>query len=288
MAAEVGEKSEEQVRFKIYPGGISGDELDVLRKMRVNRIQAAGLSGVGLGIILPKIRILEAPLLYKDNIELDRVKEELFPEFAADFEERGFVLLGFAEAGAVYFFSKQDLSAPGALKRAKMWAWKGDPVAQVFLETFGIKTYPLHLADVSTGLETGMIDAFYSPPLAAIAFQWHTKISYLLDYPMANSTGALVIRKQAFDRLSPENQALLKTAAAKYCRQLVDISRRENADAIRVMKEAGIRMTSPGEEQVRSFAASAEETYRKNIPGLYSEELLSRVKTILNAQRSGQ
>jgi len=171
MAAELKKKSNGAVKLKIYPGGIKGDEMDVLRQMRANRLHASGFSGVGMGIILPQIRILEAPLLFKNYAEIDHVKTRLFDQFAAEFEKKGYVLLGFAEAGFVYFYSKKSLQGPEALKSVKMWAWKGDPVAETFLKTFGIRTYPLHLADVNTGLETGMIDSFYSTPLVAVAFQ---------------------------------------------------------------------------------------------------------------------
>jgi TRAP-type C4-dicarboxylate transport system substrate-binding protein len=188
----------------------------------------------------------------------------------------------------VYFFSKRDISTLAGLKEVNMWVWKGDPVAQVFLQTFGIATFPLHLADVGTGLETGMIDAFYSPPLAAVAFQWHTKIGYVLDYPMTNSTGALVIRKPSFDRLSAEQQALLKDAAGRYCSELVQISRRQNVEALNVMEESGIQMTVPSEELVRVFQQHAETTYQKNIPALYSAELLARVRKTLTEYRSGK
>jgi TRAP-type C4-dicarboxylate transport system substrate-binding protein len=288
MAEEVSRQTGGRVGFRIYPGGVSGDEMDVLRKMQVNRIQAAGLSGVGLGVLLPAIRILEAPLLYRDYGEIDRVKDVLFDDFAAGFEESGFVLLGFAEGGFVYFFSQSDISTPEGLKAAKMWAWKGDPVATVFLETFGINAVPLHVADVNIGLETGMISAFYAPPLAAVAFQWHTKVSYLLDYPMVNSTCALVIRKQTFDRLSAEEQTVLKSSAATYCRRLVDITREQNAEALRAMTAAGLVPLTPSGAQIRSFEENAHKTYQKHVPSLYSRELLDRVRQILAAIRSGR
>ena len=68
------------------------------------RCMQAVFSGVGLGVLLPEIRILESPLLFSDYSELDHVKEALFDRFARGFEKKGYVLLGFAEAGFVYFF----------------------------------------------------------------------------------------------------------------------------------------------------------------------------------------
>lgn len=48
MTDEVKAKSNNEVAFKIYAGGISGDELDVIRKMETGLVHAAGFSGVGL------------------------------------------------------------------------------------------------------------------------------------------------------------------------------------------------------------------------------------------------
>jgi len=286
MTSEVEKKTDGEIDFKIYAGGISGDETDVLRKMRVNRIHATGLSGVGLGILLPKIRILEAPLLYNNFKEIDLVKEKLYDEFAAGFEKKGYVLLGFAEAGFVYFYSKEKMSGPDGFKDIKMWVWKSDPVAKTTLETFGIKTYPLHQADVNTGLETGMIDSFYSPPLAAIYFQWHSKIQYFLDYPMVNSTGALLLKKNIFDKLSKKNQIILKTAAKKYCRELNNNTRKANKEAHAVLKKMGIIIESPSKKQITSFHEDARKIYEKSIPQLYSRELFNRVQDILRVYRT--
>ncbi len=286
MASEIEKQTAGEIKFKIYAGGVSGDEVDVIRKMQVNRIHAAGFSGVGLGILLPKIRILEAPMLYRNYEEIDLVKEKLYNEFSEDFAKRGYVLLGFVEAGFVYFFSKKNMSGHDGLKNIRMWVWKSDAVAKTTLETFGIKTYPLHLADVNTGLETGMIDSFYSPPLAAIYFQWHLKIQYFLDYPMVNSTGALLIKKSIFDKLSKENQEIFKKTAKKYCRELIRIARKDNENAFAVLEKEGIIFESPPQKQITSFHEDAGKIYEKSIPQLYSRELFNRVQDILKTHRN--
>jgi len=286
MASEIEKQTAGEIKFKIYAGGVSGDEVDVIRKMQVNRIHAAGFSGVGLGILLPKIRILEAPMLYRNYEEIDLVKEKLYNEFSEDFAKRGYVLLGFAEAGFVYFFSKKNMSGHDGLKNIRMWVWKSDAVAKTTLETFGIKTYPLHLADVNTGLETGMIDSFYSPPLAAIYFQWHLKIQYFLDYPMVNSTGALLIKKSMFDKLSKEYQEIFKKTAKKYCRELIRIARKDNENAFAVLEKEGIIFESPPKKQITSFHEDAGKIYEKSIPKLYSRELFNRVQDILKTHRN--
>jgi TRAP-type C4-dicarboxylate transport system substrate-binding protein len=274
-----------EVAVRIYPGGVSGDEVDVLRKMRVNRIHAGGFSGVGLGMVLPEIRVLEAPLLFNNHDEIDFVKGKLFDHFAARFEEKGYVLLGFAEAGFVYLFSKQRIDSVASLQKTRMWVWKGDRVAENFLEAFGVQGYPLQLADVNTGLETGMIDSFYSPPLASIAFQWYARVGYMLDFPMVNSTGALLMNKRTFYGLSPGNQAIVARLARHFSEKLVRRTRKDNTESIKVLEEAGIELITPTADQIASFKRSAEKNYAMSAADIYSQELLDRIRNLIAEYR---
>jgi TRAP-type transport system periplasmic protein len=285
FASAVKRETSGEVVFTIYAGGVSGDEADVLRKMRVNRLHAGGFSGVGLGLVLPEIRVLEAPLLFKSNAEIDFVKEKLFAHFADRFDEKGYVLLGFAEAGFVYLFSKQRIDTVASLQNTKMWVWKGDRVAENFLAAFGVQAYPLQLADVNTGLETGMIDSFYSPPLASVAFQWYAKVQYMLDFPMVNSTGALLINKRIFAGLHSDHQEIVRRLAGEYLAKLVQLTRKDNAQALQVLSEAGIVPLKPNPEQIESFTQSAEKNYRMSIPSLYSRELFDQIRGLISQYR---
>ncbi len=285
LAHAVKKETGGEVEFKIYAGGISGDEVDVLRKMRVNRVHAGGFSGVGLGLILPEIRILEAPLLFNTHAEIDYVKERLFDNFAARFEEKGYVLLGFAEAGFVYLFSKQRIDSVDRLQKTRMWVWKGDRVAENFLDAFGVPAYPLQLSDVNTGLETGMIDSYYSPPLASVAFQWYARVRYMLDFPMVNSTGALLMNKRTFYSLSPKNREIVSRLVQQFSEKLVQLARKDNAEAMQVLREAGIELIPPTSEQIDSFKRSAEKNYKNSIPSLYSRELFDKIRELISKYR---
>ena len=285
LADAVKTETNGDVFITIYAGGISGDEVDVLRKMRVNRLHAGGFSGVGLGLVLPEIRVLEAPLLFSSYAEIDYVKEKMFDHFAARFEKNGYVLLGFAEAGFVYLFSKQRIDSLNRLQQTKMWVWKGDQVAENFLDAFGIQATPLQLADVNTGLETGMIDSFYAPLLASVSFQWYARIRYLLDFPMVNATGALLMNKRVFDQLHPKNQEIIRRLIKHYSAKLVQLTRKDNTEALQVLREAGITVLPPTPEQIESFKRSAEINYQMSVPSLYSKQLLDQIRGLIKAFR---
>ena len=42
-----------KLKFKFYPGAMAGEDKDVVKKIRIGQLQAAGFTGVGLGEIAP-------------------------------------------------------------------------------------------------------------------------------------------------------------------------------------------------------------------------------------------
>ena len=107
----------------------------------------------------------------------------------------------------------------------------------------------------------------------------------MLDYPMVNSTGAFIIRKNIFDTLSEENQRLLREASGRFCDELVQIARKGNAEALEVLSSAGIEFETPTADQIRLFETKAHRIYEANIGSLYSRALFERVQNLLNGYR---
>jgi TRAP-type transport system periplasmic protein len=277
MTAEIKSKSEGAVTFQVYAGGISGDEPDVIRKMRVGRIQAAGFSGIGMGVLVPEVRVLESVLLFRDHEEVDRVRAALFEDFARRFEQKGYVLLGFFEAGFTYLYTREPIEKVADLKQTKMWIWKGDEIAARYVSALGMEAVPLHMTDVNTGLETGLIDGFYAPPLVAMALQWYARVGFVLDYPLVNSCGGFLITRRAFNRLSVAHQKLLREVVKAYCAKLVASTRVENAQAKTLMANAGLTFTPPDEAVKAYLQAAAQAATDRNIPAIYSRDLYDQV-----------
>lgn len=282
FAAEVKEKTSGRVKFRMYPGGVQGDEKDVVRKIRIGQLHSGGFTGVGIGEIAPAARVLDTPFLFKSEAEIDHVYESLDAEFRKMFEEAGYVLLGWAEVGDVIILSNSPVKKPGDLHAVKMWIWEGDPIAEASFASLGVKPIPLSITDVMTSLQTGMIDGIYGSPLAVLAMQWHTRMKYALSLPLANASGAVLVSNKKFSSLTEEDRAVLLAAGEKHFRELTRISRADNAKSIGLLKKSGITFTSPaGKAVVARFEKTGEEA-RKSLTGkLYSQELLKRIEKTL-------
>jgi len=285
MDKEIQASSGGKLGFKIYAGGVSGDEKDVIRKMRIGQIHAAGLTGVGLGEIVPSIRVLELPMLFKSYQEADYVKSKIRKDFESQFDQKGYVLLGWAEAGFVNIFSNKAIKSKADMQGTKWWAWEGDPLVKTMYDTLGIVPIPLALPDVLTSLQTNLIDAVYAPPLGAIALQWFTKVKYMTDLNLALSTGALIMSKAEFAKLSPDLQTLLRTTSDKYTTKLIQAIRDDNAKSIQTLKNAGIQTVAVAPADQAELQKSALEVRPKLVGKLYSQDLLNRVQGYIDEYR---
>lgn len=285
--AAVRKESGGRLGFKIYPGAVQGEDKDVLPKIRLGQLQSAGITGFGLGMIAPKLRILDSPFLFNNYEEADYLYQTLDGELQKALEDNNFVLLGWAEVGFVYVFSNAPVRSPADMKGVKMWMWEGDQVAEATFQAFGIKPIPLSVVDVLTSLQTGLIDAAYTSPLAALALQWNTRVKYMMKTPLADASGAVVLSKTMYDKLPDDLKDILIRNGRKYMRDLTMRSRKEDAEAINALQKGGIQVVDGATPKLLQEYAAAGKRARQSLVGkLYDQAFLDRVEKAVADFRS--
>ena len=276
-----------ELKFKFYPGGVSGDEKDVVKKIRIGQLHAAGFTGVGLGEIAPEARLLDAPWLFRSRAELDAVRAKFARELAANIEKGGFVLLGWSDLGSVFIFSKNAIADIEDMRRSRMWVWEGDPLAAAAYRALGVNPMPLSIVDVMQSLQTGMVDAVYGPPLGVIALQWHAKLKHIYPVPMAEATGAVLISKKFFDGLPGGQKRTLLELSARHIRRLNGLTAGENDKALDALRRRGIEATGmPGEDVLKKYEELGAAARRELSGRLFSAELLGKFEAELSTLRA--
>ena len=279
MNDELKQKTNGAVQFKVYAGGVQGDEKAVVQKIRSGQLQAGGFTGFGLGLIAPAVRVLEVPFLFKDAAEIDSKTASVTPQLTAALSSGNppVELLGWAEAGFVYIMSNKPIAKMTDMKGLKMWMWEGDPVAEALYNALGVVPIQLSIADVLTSLQTNMIEAVYAPPMGAVALQWASKVKYITDLPIVNSIGALVVSKSEFNKLTPEQRKITKEVGAKYCRQIVEQTRKDNEAALTAILKLGVQKVSVAEADKQELMKITADVGQKLVGKLYSQDLLAKV-----------
>lgn len=266
------------VKFSIYAGGVMGDEKDVVKKMQINQIQCAGLTGMGLGAIQPALRVMELPMLFDNYQQVDKAFSAMDASFRNMLDQKGYVLLGWANPGFVYLYSRKAIANQGDMKGTKVWVWSGDKIGEAMTRALGLNAVPLSITDVLTSLQTGMIDTVYAPGLAAVALQWYTRVKYYTNFPLVHSMGALIIKKSAFNQLSAPNKKILKDKAAQYMSQLTTQTRTENQQSLQAMQASGIKKIDVADADAQQLKLTSEQVWNELTGVMYPANVLVQVK----------
>jgi TRAP-type C4-dicarboxylate transport system substrate-binding protein len=241
MSKEIKKATNGKVKFKIYYGGVAGDEPDVLRKVRVGQLHGGVFTGKTLGDIDGDVRALEIPFnFYNKNEKAGNALSGMGNYLNAKLEKKGFKNLGFYEVGQVYLVSTKKVSSVEEMKGIKIWSWEGDEVVKSMIDSLKLVSVPLSLPDVLSSLSTGIIDAAYAPPLGILALQWQSKVKYLIDFPVAFSTGALLISNKRWNKIKPEHQKIVETIANKYVAKANEFATADNKAGLETLKSLGV------------------------------------------------
>lgn len=249
-AKEIETKTDKRVKFKFYPGGVMGQDKAVLRKMRVGQLQGGAFTNGTLAATYPGVQIYNLILKFKSYEEVDYVRKKMDESLKQGLEDNGLVALGFSEIGFAYLMSTNPIHTVSDLRKQKAWIPENNIVATHALNAFSVDPIPLPLRDVLVGLQTGMINTVAGSPIGALTLQWHTKIKYVTDLPLAYIYGILVLNKKAFDKLDPSDQTIVREVMGRVCSEMDELNRKDNQAALDAMRNQGITLIEPKPEAV--------------------------------------
>jgi TRAP-type C4-dicarboxylate transport system substrate-binding protein len=279
----------EGAKFVVFTDGSQGGEAELARRMRIGQLQGALLSVVGLREIEPTISALQnLPLLFRSWDEVDYVREKMRPAMEKRFLDKGFVVLGWGDAGWVRFFSKAPAFGPEDFKGMKFFAWGSEPEQQAIMKSLGYTPVPLETADILPSIQTGMINVVPSTPYFALASQIYNTAPNMLEINWAPIVGAMVLTKKAWDEMSPPAQTALRAAGEKAGVEMRNKARKEVDEAVDAMKKRGLVVNKPSPAQLREWSELADKLYPRIRGTMVPADTFDEVFRLIKAYRAGQ
>jgi TRAP-type C4-dicarboxylate transport system substrate-binding protein len=274
-------------RFAVFTDGSQGGEAEIVRRMRIGQLQGGLMSVVGLRDIEPTIAALQnLPLLFRSWEEVDHVREKMRPSIEKRVLERGFVIIGWGDAGWVRFFSKEPALRPDDYKGMKFFAWGSEPEQQAIMKSLGYTPVPLETTDILPAMQTGMINVVPSTPYFALATQVFGTASHMLEINWAPIVGALALTRRAWDAMSPAAQQALRTSGESASIAMRTQARKEVDEAAEAMKKRGLVVNRPNAEQMREWDQLAERLYPRIRGTMVPTETFDEVFAHLKAFRA--
>ena len=253
MASEWQQATDGRVRLQVR--GTTGDEATIIRRMRLNNPQVAALTLPGLTEVDDSFNVFGIPFFFASDAEAVHVLEALTPLYREKLAQQGLVLLGWGHGGWAHIFSAHPIRSITDLQAAKLFTSAGDDGMMQWYKENGFQPVPLELTDVLMGLNTGLIDAYPSPPYGALVFQWYRQTSHMLDIPLSPVFGATVMTERAWGRIDEADRDALLAAAAEMQALLFDEVPRQDREAVAEMQKRGLTVSTVEESQVTLLRA---------------------------------
>lgn len=277
MAEEWSKISGGTIELKIYHNGIAGGESDVIRKMRINQIQAGVFTSFGLTEIVPEVLSLSIPALIKNEGELDYVLSKIKPFLEKKMDEKKFKMIAWSRVGWIRFFSKKPVVFPEDLKAQKV---AGNPDQQSLIQAFkemGYQQIPVAIPDVLSSLNSGMIDAMYSSPIAVGGFQWFGLAKYMCDLKISPFVGGIVLSESAWKKIPENLKPALMKAVKKFEAELDKNVRNMEDEAIKTMQSYGLIITHVTPEAEAAWYKEFDTGTQKILGKTFSREMYNQI-----------
>lgn len=288
-ADEVAQQTNNRIQIKFYPGGVMGDDMAVLRKIRIRQLQGGAITLGAVSSYFPDSQVYSLPMFFHNLDEVTYVRGKLDAVILQGLEQNGFVSFGLVEGGFAYIMSLSPIQSVSQLRSSKAWIPSSDDVSMEAVKAYDIQPIPLPLGDVLTGLQTGLIDTVAAPPIATIALHWHTQVRYLTDMPLLYSIGLLIIEKNAFNNLSKHDQQIMREVMGRVFSEINQQNRIDNKSAFTAIQSQGIELAKPDSTQLQEWRRYAEAATRRLIEsGKISKDIVQTAERHLNDFRNQQ
>jgi TRAP-type C4-dicarboxylate transport system substrate-binding protein len=271
----------------IFTDGTQGSEVDMVRRMRFGQLHAGLLTAVGLAEIDESVEALQSmPMMFRSLEEVDYVRANLRAEVERRLNEKGFVVLFWADAGWVRFFSKDPVHRPDDLRKTKLYVTAGDTKSVDIMKAAGLQPIPLSPNDILPSLQTGLINAVPTVPTIALSGQFYSRAPNMLEINWAPLVGGLVVTRKKWDTLPVEAQRAMAQAAREAGEQMKARIRAENDQAVATMVKRGLKVNRLTPQTEAEWVRVAEQAWPRIRGAIVPPKFFDDVQRLLAQYRA--
>jgi tripartite ATP-independent transporter DctP family solute receptor len=235
------QRSGGRIKIQVFNNAQLGAEKDTIEQTRFGVIDMNRVNTAPFNNLVPETQVLGLPFLFRSVDHMHKVLDgPIGDEILKAFEPHGLVGLAFYDSGARSFYTtKTPIRSIEDMKGLKLRVQQSD-LWIAMMQALGANPTPMAYGEVYSALETGVVDGAENnwPSYESSRHFEVAKHLTLTEHSLAPEV--LVISKISWDKLSPDDQALLRQAAK---------------DSVVKMRELWVAREKESEEKVRAAGA---------------------------------
>lgn len=277
MIAAIEEATEGRVKITLYNNSQLGDYLSVFEQVMLGTVQVhhgstnEAYDARFLGGFLPYLSTgyAQLPYLYGPDSYLYKSLTDLYAGFGIQF--CGFFCEGFDGIG----------SAKPVTDAAKIGAEKGILIRVPAMDTFnlcnqmlGFRTSTIPFSDAYTSMQTGLVDGASGVPANQNYQYFRDVIKYFYDYQQVQEATQILINKDAFDSLLPEDQEAIRKIINDKCAESYDLAQADEELYKQKLRDEGIEVVEFTDEERQAFADACHEQVWPQLAETFGQDFL--------------
>jgi tripartite ATP-independent transporter DctP family solute receptor len=267
-----------RIKIQMFPGAVLGQEKEMVEQTQLGAIQIARVSLGVVGPVVPDVDVFNMPFVFRDIAHMRKVidgpiGDELLQKVSDS--PAKLIGLGWMDAGARNLYTKKPVKAPADLAGQKV-RMMGNPLFVDTMNAMGGNGIAMAYGEVFTALQTGVIDgAENNPPSYFTANHYNTPAKYYAQTAHLIIPEIFVMSKVVWDKMSKEDQALIKKVSRETQLEQRAIWDKSVADYTAKLKTAGIQFIDVDQKQFFDATAPVRAKY-----GAKFVDLMKRINDV--------
>ncbi|MBD5608198.1 MAG: DctP family TRAP transporter solute-binding subunit [Desulfovibrio sp.] len=213
FAKLVKERSNGEIDIQVFPSSQLGNQRDLVEGLGLGTVDMTLTGTAVMGNFVPEVAVFDLPFIFRDTDHAYKALDTVGMDLAKKGEDQGMITLAIWENGVRHMTNnKRAVKTPEDMKGLKMRVME-QPVYIEMMKSLGASPTPMAMSELYTALQKGVIDG-QENPLGHIATKRFNEVQKHLS--LTGHTYAaepLLISKMAWNKLTPEQQEIVRQAA---------------------------------------------------------------------------
>lgn len=235
-----------RLTLKMFPNMVLGDEKSMIEQTQAGGIDILRTSLGPMGPVVPEVNVFNMPFVFRNEEHMRAVidgpiGDEILKKITDS--SVNLVALGWMDGGTRNLYTKKAIRKPADLAGQKI-RMMGNPLFVDTMNAMGGSGISMGMGELFSAMQTGVVDGAENNPPTYVTQNHFTVTKFY------NHTGHLIIpeifvfSKTKWNKLSAEDQALIKKLAREAQMEQRKLWDAKVAESVAKMKAAGVTVVT--------------------------------------------
>jgi len=276
----VEQLSDGRIDFDYFPGGVLGDEIEMMEQIQTGAITTARLTGAPLGGLEEGFMIMNLPFLFSGPEHmLESLRSEMFADLVEDkIVNEGIMPLDYWWMGVRDLYTNRPVTKIEDLDGLSVRTWQDEYVVRTW-EELGASPTGISFDELYMSLETGVVDGGEGWAASYIANDFYEPAPYLTKIGYIQIASVMVISNNMWEQLPDDLRDVVLQAAKENAEFALNVFEEYEAGVYDDAAEAGAEVLEV--EDIERWQEAVEPLYYR-FGDQYGEEYAEFIEWVLS------